>query len=55
MLGWSSIAWSVDAAKALQKACGTKTLGLSKEGGVKKGEEGEKKESMVDGVQSKSK
>jgi len=45
----------VDAANALQKARGTKTLGLSKEGGVKKGEEGEKKESMVDGVQSKSK
>ena len=45
----------MDAANALQRACGTKTLGLSVEGGVKKGKEGEKKKSMIDGVQSKSK
>ena len=35
VLGGSSIGWSVDAAKVLQKARGTKTLGLSVEGGVK--------------------
>ena len=45
----------MDAAKVLQKARGTKTFPLSVEGGVKKGKEGEKKKSMIDGVQSKSK
>ena len=43
----------MDAAKVLQKARGTKTLGLSVEGGVEK-EEGEKKKIMADGVHSKS-
>ena len=38
----------------LQKPRGTKTLGLSVEGGVEK-EDGEKKKIMADGAHSKSK